>query len=251
MTEQSGDRQLVAVMLKTMPLLEILVGAVEPVGVTELARKTSMPKSTVFRILTTLVHLDLVARHGRRYTVGPRFESLSYPLATRYRALSDSLLPYMVELYNDVHQKVTLSVLAGDQLFVVNKIHGHDRAHRCCPGVTVPAYCTASGKVLLAYSASRVQVSETALVARTRATLTDLNELHIQLDRVRKEGIAYSRGEFSPGMVSIAVPILDSGGTLVAALGLCGPSGGWHNHRTVETLRRAAHAMSRRRPIGN
>ncbi|MEV0185635.1 IclR family transcriptional regulator [Streptomyces sp. NPDC050625] len=233
---------------KALTLLKSLAEHDREIGVSELARRTRLTKSTAFRLLGILQRNDVVERVGSNYRLGARL----YDIGTRTYGptplmLREHLLPYLADLYELTHETVHLAVLHDTEIVYVNKIHGH----RPTPspssiGARLPAYCTGVGKALLAFDhdAAERAIAQ-GLAARTKDTITEPDLLRAVLRRIRQDGIAYDHEEATPGLACVAVPIMGAAGRPVAALSVAGASHRFEPHRFAAALRRVGYEASR------
>ncbi|WP_067670862.1 IclR family transcriptional regulator [Nocardia miyunensis] len=225
-------------------------------GVSELAGRSGLSRSTTHRILGELVKSGFVGHSENRYYLTPRmFEVGNYTIVSRPRGLRDIALPYMAELFADIRQVIHLAVLDGTDVLHVEKVHGLSRLPcSTAVGTRQPAYATALGKALLAFS-DRYTVDKVLALHRTaftEHTLTDRHRIEHVLQRVSDEGYATSIQESALGQRCIAVPVLGPDGHAVVALSICCPSGrfdlGW-----VRPLQKVGGQLARelsRKPIG-
>lgn len=197
------------------------------VGVSELARRAGLSKSTAFRVLSMLERNEVVERVGRNYRLGSRLHELgSHVYAPGHDRIRDLLIPYLTDLYAATRETVHLAVLHGTEVVYLAKLHGH----RTIPtpsriGGRMPAHCTAVGKVLLAHAPDACsEVLSARLRGFTPRTITDGSVLAAELDRIRRDGMAFDDGEARPGLTCVAVPVMGPGGRPVAALSVAGPA---------------------------
>lgn len=227
------------------------------VGVTELARRTGLSKSTAFRILTVLQRNGAVERAGSAYRIGRRMVLLGEPAEEQeHQVVRDVLTPFLADLYELSHQTVHLAVLRGSTVVYLNKLHGHVAVRSPSRiGGTVPAYCTAVGKVLLAYEPDAVDaVLAEPLTPWTATTIRSRRQLLQELEQIRRVNLAFDRGEILDGLTCIAAPVLGPEGTPVAAMSVSGPAGSFVPERWANALRRVCFPASRalakaRRPV--
>ncbi|WP_327580473.1 IclR family transcriptional regulator [Nonomuraea sp. NBC_00507] len=233
---------------KALVLLKSLADHDREIGVSELARRTGLTKSTAFRLLGILHRNDLVERVGSDYRLGTRlFDMGARVYGPTSLVLRERLLPYLADLYELTHETVHLAVLHDTGIVYINKIHGHRPAR--CPsqiGARLPAYCTGVGKALLAFDhdAAEAAIAE-GLAPRTGSTLTDPAHFRAELRRIRVDGVAYDRQEAVPGLVCVAVPIMNGAGRPVAALSVAGAHHRFDPARFAPALRRVAYEASR------
>ena len=216
------------------------------VGVSELARRTELSKSTAYRILTVLQRNGAVERAGSAYRLGRVVQGEEHRESAELTRLRDLLTPFLADMYEASRQTVHLAALDGTRVVYLNKLHGHMAMRSPTRiGGTAPAYCTGVGKVLLAWDAD---ASERALaedlVPWTPNTLVEPDALRTELERVRRTGVAYDREEIIAGLTCIAAPILGADGAPVAALSVSGPVGEFAPESQAHALRRVCLAAS-------
>ncbi|MBL8384094.1 MAG: IclR family transcriptional regulator [Burkholderiales bacterium] len=213
-------------LLKGLAVLEVLAARETPAGVSEIAGLLGIGKSNTHRLLQTLVAAGYVRRDAdRRYACSLRLWEKGWDVARRYDVARVARAP-MVALAQDTAETVNLSVLDGDEVVYLDKIDSPlpVRADTRIAG-RAPAYCTATGKALLAHvedpAALLARVTWERFTARTpRDAATVLSEL----SEVRRRGYALSRGEWRDGVAGVAAPILGAGGRSLAAVGVGGPA---------------------------
>lgn len=195
-------------------------------SLSDLARRTRLPKSTLHRIAAQLVQWGVLDRVGEGFRPGLRlFEWGS--LVPHQRELRSAAVPFMEDLYESTHETVHLGVLDGLEVVYVDKITGHRRVSvPTSIGGRMPTYCTALGKAILAFSPADVveRVIARGLAPRTRYTIVVPRLLCEELARVRRWGVAYDREESTLGVACAAAPVLDAEGVALASLSVTGPT---------------------------
>ncbi len=211
-----------------LSILETL-GAVHQMGVTDLANKLNLSKSSVYRLLATLVRCGYVEKNPQsdRYQLTYRLFAVGSPAADRFD-LREAAHPIMERLAEETGETVNLGVLDGTRVVNLHKVESRHllRMHMEVGG-GVPAHATALGKVLLAaLEPSRLseRLRGQRLARLTRRTIGDRATLRRTLVRVRAQGFAIDDEECSLGLRCVAAPILDHRGVAVAALSISGPS---------------------------
>ncbi|MFK0159805.1 IclR family transcriptional regulator [Streptomyces sp. NPDC090493] len=217
------------------------------VGVSELARRAQLSKSTAHRVLGMLERNGVVERVGTDYRLGERLHQLGRSVyADGHESLRDLLLPYLTDLYELTRHTAHLAVLHGTDVVYLGKLYGH----RPAPvpsriGGRLPAHATAVGKVMLAYDAeAAAQAIAGPLHRFTARTVTDPAELSDELDRIRRTGVAYDEEESQLGLSCVAAPVLGRSGRAVAALSVAGRRGHIDTLRLGADVRRVAAAAS-------
>jgi IclR family acetate operon transcriptional repressor len=197
-------------------------------GVTELAERLGLHKSTVHRFMVNLDAAGLVERNPRtgRYRLGLRIFELG-GLVMQQMNLWDEALPFLEGLVHDTGETGHLAVLDGGEAIYIERVEAR-RALRVpsAIGRGYPAHATNLGKVLLAdLPRERVEaiVAERGLAAYTPQTITDLPRLEAELDHIRALGYAVDNEEYDEGLRCIGAPVRDHSGHVVAALGIGGP----------------------------
>jgi DNA-binding IclR family transcriptional regulator len=213
---------------KALALLDAFEHVDTSVGVSELARRTGVPKSTAFRLLAVLENHQLVERQGKRYCLGKRLFELGNRVSfCRPSAIRDSALPFLSDLYELTHETVHLAVLDGTDVLYLEKLFGHHQVKApSTVGGRVPAYCSAIGKALLASSDSAALTAslERGLRPRTGYTIVTPSLFREELTAVRSQGVAFDREEANVGVTCVASPIFARNGRLLAAISVCGPT---------------------------
>jgi IclR family pca regulon transcriptional regulator len=182
---------------------------------TEVAEATGLARATARRALITLEHLGYVTVHGRFFRLTPRVLGLGFPPLSR-TTLSDIATPHLTALSDRMHESTSLAVLTGDDIqYTARVAPSRIMSVNVTVGARLPAYATSLGRVMLA-DLPEPPLPEPAPL--TRLTVTDPAELRGVLERVRREGYALVDGELEEGLRSIAVPVRDRGGRVVAAV---------------------------------
>jgi len=194
-----------------------------PLSLTQIVRRSGLPRSSVHRILDRLVAVRWLTREGRDYQLGLRMLELG-SLVLQQNALREAALPLMRRLSASGRHAVHLAVLDGAEVVYLERLDGPvEDGLSSRVGGRAPAYCTAVGKALLAYADDDVvrEVVRGGLKARTRFTITDPAQFVRELQRVREHGVAFEREEAVRGVACVAAAIRGPG-PAVAALSVCG-----------------------------
>lgn len=203
--------------------------AEEPeLGVTDLADRLALHKSTVHRFMVNLEAAGLVERdrHTSRYRLGLRIFELG-GLVLQQMNLWEEALPFLEGLVRDSGETGHLAVLDGGEAVYVEKVEAR-RALRIpsAIGRGYPAHATSLGKVLLAHAdrdAVEAIVAERGLRRYAPHTICDPEQLRAELERVRAQGYAMDNEEYEEGLRCIGAPIVGHTGHVVAAIGIGGP----------------------------
>ena len=235
---------------RAFAILDALAGG--PLGVTEVAARTGLPKSTAARLLTTLVGLAAVEQvpGGTDYQLGPRLLALSGGL-DQEASLVEAARPVLVALAGEVGEAVGLSVREGSTVRYIAQVDSEQPVSvRDWTGTRLPMHPVSSGRILLA---ATPPAELDAILARplerfTPATVVFPARLRAILRDVARDGLSWTADEYAEGITSVAAPVVDPSGEVVAALHIHGPSyrfpGERPRHPIEAALRGAAGQVS-------
>jgi DNA-binding IclR family transcriptional regulator len=223
----SSGKYSVPVVRSTFTILEELSRS-ELLGLREVTQNTGIPKSTVFRILSTLVDLGYVTREpNRSYRINPRLGRLVNDGAAS-EVLRRLARPLMLELRDTYGETVNLGVQQFDKVTYLEVVPSEFALRlQESRGASVPVHASALGKAILAFSPQReveVLVRGQKLESVTEHTISDSDAFLAELKRVRNTGVAFDRGEGSMLAICIGAPILDANGNAIAAMSISGPA---------------------------
>ncbi|NMH95823.1 IclR family transcriptional regulator [Pseudonocardia acidicola] len=235
-------------------LLKAFLTREESLGVSELARRLDLGKSNVHRLLSTLVAEGLIEQDAR--TGGYRLGIVMFELGEAVKVHLDlhaAAGPVLAQLREQTGESSQVGVLDGDEVVYVDRLESaHSLRLFTETGRRVPAHCTSSGKVLLAHrpdAEREAYLARDTLTRLTPHTITDPAVLRDELATVRARGWAEAINEREVGVASIAAPIRDIHGDVVAALSIGAPVarfGAVPRRRHARALVEAGEAVSRR-----
>jgi IclR family transcriptional regulator, KDG regulon repressor len=233
-------------------LLEVL-GAAQPMSLTEISKKLGLGKSSVYRLLVTLVRRGYVERdpHSDRYQLTYGLFALGSRAVERL-GLREVAQPIMQRLGSQTGESVNLGVLDGFRTVSIHLVESAHPLHIHMRIGGVPAHATSTGKVLLAAlppDELARRLTGRRLMNLTDRTIKNRAALQKELRRVRDQGYAVDDEECSLGLRCVGAPVRDHHGTVVAALSVVAPC-----HRlpssalqaAAGTVREAAQEISRR-----
>lgn len=197
-------------------------------GVTELARRLGLHKSTASRLLATLQRRGLVEQDEEtgKYRLGLVVIRLA-ERAERTLDLRGISMPELERLARLTHETTGLGILDADSLLTVAQADGPNLiAVGDWTGRSTPLHCVASGKVLMAALAERevLRIVRRGLLSYTERTITELEPLLEELARIRRRGYATALGEYETGLNAVSAPVHDARGNVVAAVDIWGPA---------------------------
>ena len=201
-----------------------------PVGVTEVAERVDLPKSTAARMLASLAREGAVEQipGGTRYRLGPRIETLATGLGST-RSLVAVARPHLAELAASLGEAAGLSIPDGREVHYVDQVDSptpNPVGIRDWTGSRVPMHAVSSGLIFLAHrpAAAIDRYLSGPLPALTDRTITDATAIRDRLRAVALAGYAWVHDEFANGISSVAAGIADASGEVVAAVHVHGPS---------------------------
>tara|TARA_Y100001960_G_scaffold207327_1_gene216465 strand:- start:46 stop:807 length:762 start_codon:yes stop_codon:yes gene_type:complete len=216
---------------KAVRVLEALARSPSPRALGELAADCDMTKSNAHRLLHTLTELDYVRQvpDARTYEATLRLWEMGMRVFDRVdiRAVASPLLDTLQE---ETSESVHLSVFDdGDAVYIDKRDSRQAVRAYIRVGDRVPAYCTATGRAMLAFlDATAVDRACRDLQTHTPLTITTRSDLADTLNETRDRGYALTRGEWREGVVGVAAPIRSQSGAVIAGVGVAGPADRMH-----------------------
>jgi DNA-binding IclR family transcriptional regulator len=233
---------------RLLGVLDAFTGAQRRLTLTEISRRTGLPMGTAHRLVGELVAWGALERDDRgRYQIGLRLWEVA-ALAPRGPGLREIALPFLEDLYEATHQHVQLAVLDGLDVVYVERISARGAVGvRSRVGGRWPAHTTGVGLVLLAHAPPPIQEDYlgTPLAGFTELTITDPAALRRVLAEVRRTGYAVSDRQVTMDAVSVAAPVRNVGGAVVAALSVVVGTDGPPPSALVPAVVTAARGISR------
>jgi len=187
----------------------------------EVAKITNLPRAVARRFLHTLVELGYMRTDGRRFTLRPKILELGYAYISSM-TLPELAMPHLEQLVEKVHESSSVSVLDGDEVVYIARVPTKRiMTVAISVGTRFPAFATSMGRVLLAGQSDQWLdgfFASTELRALTRHTIHEATTLRRELHRIREQGWALVDQELEEGLRSLAAPIRDSDGRVIAAV---------------------------------
>ena len=201
----------------------------------DVARSTGLTRAAARRFLLTLTDLGYVRTDGRWFSLSPRVLELGYAYLSSL-SLPEVAEPHMERLVAEVRESSSVSVLDGEDIVYVARVPtSRIMTVSINVGTRFPAYATSMGRVLLAEHLDLDGYLERVeLRALSPRTVTSADTLRAELAKVRRQGWALVDQELEEGLRSVAAPIRDRSGTVVAAMNLSAHA----SRMTIEAARR-------------
>lgn len=236
---------------KVGELLELFSAENPEWGTTQVAASLGVSKSSAHELLMSLTHIGLLHRTVTgRYRLGFRALSL-YAVLMAHTPWRNVAREEMARLADTVREPVHLAAFDGGRAICIDKVEGDAPLTDTRVGAMLPAHATALGKIILAYQppAELTKIYPSSeLEAHTARTITDRATLELELRKVRERGYAVALEERAAGICSIASPIRNSNGEVIAAISVSMHASRFQEvkRRVLEQLQAAADRTSTR-----
>jgi IclR family transcriptional regulator, pca regulon regulatory protein len=203
----------------------------------EVARATGLTRAAARRFLHTLVNLGYMRSDGRRFALRPKILELGYAYLSS-QTLPELAAPHLELLVEKVHESSSVSVLDGDEVVYVARVPTKRiMTVAIAVGTRFPAFATSMGRVLLAGQSDDWldgYLLSTPLKALTPRTIAEPARLRAELVRIRRQGWALVDQELEEGLRSVAAPIHDGDGRVIAAVNVSTHA----SRRSLDEIRR-------------
>jgi DNA-binding IclR family transcriptional regulator len=210
-------------------VLDVLARHGPELGVADVSRHLSLPRSTAYRLLSTLESHGFVEQSlpTRKYRLGLKLFELA-GIVWGALGLGEVALPHLEQLARETEETVHLGICDRDESMVIEKVDSPRAVYlRSHVGARRPYHSTATGKVLLAFMPTEQSeaIIERGLRRFTVSTVTDPVRLAAELAEIRRRGYAVNWGEFRDEAAGVAAPVRDRSGRPLAAVGVAAPIG--------------------------
>ena len=237
-----------SVVSKALALLDAFALDDPELSLNELARRTGLPLSTTYRLATELVSWGGLERvSGGGYRVGLRLLEVG-ARAPRSSGLHEMVVPFMQDLFVATRENVHLAVMDGHEALYIERVTGlRSIPVKARRWGRMPLHATGVGKVLLAYAGNEFtdEVIAEGLARFTPYTIVAPGHLRRNLAEIRRTGVGFAHEEMTVGRLSVAAPVSDADGRVVAALSIVVPTT-VDPQRLAPAVRTAALCASRR-----
>jgi IclR family KDG regulon transcriptional repressor len=193
-------------------------------GITEIANRVQLPKSSISRLVADLAEEGFLQKEQNKYTLGFSLLSISGVITSHLEIHRESK-DILKKLVEDLGETAHISVLEGNEITYVHKIECKDPVPLFTSiGRKNPLSCTSSGKILLAFQKDNAvaRIIEEGLPIMGPNSITDPDQLKAQLLQIKKQGYSICINEWDGNSVSIAAPVRDYTGDVVAAVSVAG-----------------------------
>ena len=220
----SGPRSLI----RTLRIIEHIAAAPDGTTLARLSVGLGAPKSSLLGLLRPLCGYGYIVNIEGRYLLGPAAYRLGVSIMP-VLSMARIAIPIMRELVDQCGETVLIAVLDRDagRATYVEKIESSRSIRYTVPlGTARPLYCSAAGRVLLAFADQEYidhYLKTENFVALTQQTLTRPANLRKLLPNIREQGLSVTMGEVSSDVAGFSAPVFDHHGTVIAALAMAAP----------------------------
>lgn len=252
--EQVSRKQASSSVLKALDTIDVLAKAGTPLTLSELAERLDRPLPSVHRLLRTLALRQYVENVDGKYRLTLKLFEIGSSVVSSIDVVAEAR-PICEGLCQSLEETINMAIRSGLSVVYVMKLES-SRSLRLISqlGMHVPLYCTAMGKVLVAYDPDRDSlVDQLTFEPRTKNTLTDRAAFEKALRAVERNGYAVDNEEFDVGLVCLAAPVFDRDGRIAAAVSVTGPAARLSRRdwpRIGAEVKRAGEAISTRLGYG-
>jgi len=194
-----------------------------PQTLSEVAGRTGLTRATARRVLLTLAELGYVIQAGRSFSLTPKVLDLGYSYLSSFKVVDLAQAP-MEKLVDQVKESSSMSVLDGDEIVYVARVPtSRIMTIALALGSRLPAYPTSMGRVLLSGLDDAdldAYVKDIAMEPLTPHTVTDRGRFRAVIEQTRADGFALVDQELEEGVRSIAAPIRNGRGEVIAAMNI-------------------------------
>ncbi|CDZ39601.1 Pca regulon regulatory protein PcaR [Neorhizobium galegae bv. officinalis] len=237
---------------RILDLLEYMASRREAVPLAQIVRDLSFPKSSAHGLVQTLAARGHVVQDDAGRYMLVEASRHGFPFRRHEEPLVVVAKPFMEKLRDESGETILLATMNAhcDIRRLAKCVSRHRVRYDVNLDAAIAAYCTATGRVLLAFTPKEAlehYLSRVQLLSYTRYTVTDIERIREMLVKIRRDGYALNDQEFVTGSTGIAAPIFDGNGAVVAALNLGVPTVRYNERREgfLLMVRSAADDISR------
>jgi DNA-binding IclR family transcriptional regulator len=241
MAKKDKSEYIIQAVDHALDLLEQFQGDVDELGVTELSKRLKLHKNNVFRLLATLESRSYIEQNRvtENYRLGLKTLELGQTFIKQMGLLRQSR-PVLESLVRECNETTYVAILKESHIVYLDVVET-DLTVRVVPrvGSRLPAYCTAAGKVQLAYMTEEEldhYLPTKELKGYTPSTITDRDELKAHLKKVVEQGYAIDNEEMDIGVCCVGAPIRDYTRRIIGAVSISGPSMRFSKERMEKEL---------------
>ncbi|AHF69277.1 pca regulon transcriptional regulator PcaR [Pseudomonas cichorii] len=225
----TGDPDFMTSLARGLAVIHAFQERKRHLTIAQISHRTEIPRAAVRRCLHTLIKLGYATTDGRTYSLLPKVLTLGHAYLSS-TPLAVSSQPYLDRMSDMLHEACNMATLEGDDILYIARSATTQRliSVDLSVGGRLPAYCTSMGRILLAALddvSLREYLDHVDLQPKTSRTIRTTEALLECLQLVRQQGWCIVDQELEQGLRSIAVPVYDASGQVLAALNVSTSAG--------------------------
>ncbi|MCQ2030726.1 IclR family transcriptional regulator domain-containing protein [Stutzerimonas zhaodongensis] len=218
----TGDPNFMTSLARGLAVIHAFQERKRHLTIAQISHRTEIPRAAVRRCLHTLIKLGYATTDGRTYSLLPKVLTLGHAYLSS-TPLAVTAQPILDRLSNELHEACSMATLEGDEVLYVARSATPQRliSVDLSVGSRLPAYCTSMGRILLAAlddAALTDYLEHANLQIKTSRTLHTAEAIRASVEEIRQKGWVIIDQELEVGLRSLAVPLKDSAGQVLAAL---------------------------------
>lgn len=218
----TGDPNFMTSLARGLAVIHAFQERKRQLTIAQISHRTEIPRAAVRRCLHTLIKLGYATTDGRTYSLLPKVLTLGHAYLSS-TPLAVTAQPILDRLSDQLHEACSMATLEGDEVLYVARSATPQRliSVDLSVGSRLPAYCTSMGRILLAAlddAALDDYLQNADLQIKTSRTLYSPEALRADIEEIRRKGWVIVDQELEIGLRSLAVPLKDSAGQVLAAL---------------------------------
>ncbi|WP_271407595.1 IclR family transcriptional regulator domain-containing protein [Pseudomonas sp. Q1-7] len=218
----TGDPNFMTSLARGLAVIHAFQERKRHLTIAQISHRTEIPRAAVRRCLHTLMKLGYVTTDGRTYSLLPKVLTLGHAYLSS-TPLAVTAQPILDRLSDQLHEACSMATLEGDEILYIARSATPNRliSVDLSVGSRLPAYCTSMGRILLAAlddAALDDYLDHAELQVKTSRTVHTVEGLRASVAEIRRQGWVIIDQELEMGLRSVAVPVRDSAGQVLAAL---------------------------------
>ncbi|MEF2073774.1 IclR family transcriptional regulator [Consotaella aegiceratis] len=248
---ESREKPEVGAVAHAITILKVIGASRKSIGVNEIARRVGLHKSTVSRLLATLVTHGFLERgeNDGRFSLGFELIALAGPLIADLDVVN-AARPALQALADETGESIYIAVWNGrDTIMIEQAVGEHAVTHYARPGTAMPTHASAAGKIFMAFLPAAKHAAMLQPLPRYTPFTKLGDELEAELEDIRSRGIAFNDQEYEIESCGVAAPVRDVRGQVVGALTVAAPKHRFDPRQQVKlamSTARYAEELSRR-----
>ncbi len=218
----TGDPNFMTSLARGLAVIHAFQERKRHLTIAQISHRTEIPRAAVRRCLHTLMNLGYVTTDGRTYSLLPKVLTLGHAYLSS-TPLAVTAQPILDRLSEQLHEACSMATLEGDEILYIARSATPQRliSVDLSVGSRLPAYCTSMGRILLAAlddAALNDYIDHAEMQIKTSRTVHTPDGLRASVAEIRQQGWVIIDQELEVGLRSVAVPLKDSAGQVLAAL---------------------------------